>query len=172
MLVGAVSNAGHYTYHLWAEESDKIKAPHIRTFRNFSQMELFAEEAEDAETKILVKITKKYTSNIPALIDEITSKAVSDERRADVTLTTAHKSKGLEFDQVVLTDDYTEFFDESGQIKEDLKDEEVNICYVAATRAQRAIEINDRLFGFLKSRGWEKHKANAQVAPAKARMVA
>lgn len=159
-------------YHLWSGENEKIKAPHIRAFKNFASMEVFAEEAEDAETKILTKITKKYTSSIPALIDEITSKAVSDERRSDVTLTTAHKSKGLEFDQVVLTDDYTEFFDENGQIKEDLKDEEVNICYVAATRAQRAIEINDKLVAFLQSRGWDKQHANNPAASTtKARMA-
>jgi len=57
--------------------------------------------------------------------------AVGDVTRGvDVVFSTGHKSKGLEFDRVCLTDDYRET---SGDA------EERNIFYVASTRVKRRL---------------------------------
>lgn len=56
---------------------------------------------------------------------------------ADITLTTAHKSKGLEWDTVVLADDFPNL-SESGE----LPDQERNLLYVAATRAMKTLVVN------------------------------
>lgn len=66
----------------------------------------------------------------------------------DITFLTAHKSKGLEFDNVVLGDDFPNVYDESG-IK-DLPIAEINLLYVAATRAKKTLAINQQIKDLLK----------------------
>jgi superfamily I DNA/RNA helicase len=82
---------------------------------------------------------------------------------AEVTLSTTHKAKGLEWDNVRLSDDFSELYYE--QIDEDMvrtrklreatrertKDEkyihseEVNLLYVAATRAKLRLQPTNDL---------------------------
>ena len=63
------------------------------------------------------------------------------------------KSKGLEFDQVWLADDYMRFFDKGAEVGIDEVDpEEVNILYVALTRAKAAIRLPDSFSEWLDHR--------------------
>jgi superfamily I DNA/RNA helicase len=59
----------------------------------------------------------------------------------DITLTTAHKSKGREWDTVVLADDFPSIYDKSG-VFTGLDDQERNLLYVAATRAKKDLLYN------------------------------
>lgn len=64
-------------------------------------------------------------------------------KNADITLTTAHKSKGLEWDVVVLADDFLEFAtDEEDGSWIGWSDQDRNLLYVAATRAKKILVIN------------------------------
>jgi len=58
------------------------------------------------------------------------------EEDVDLVITTAHQSKGCEFDHVVLYDDFTM--------------NDPNILYVAMTRAKKRIYLNDTLSNFYK----------------------
>ena len=62
---------------------------------------------------------------------------------------TAHKSKGLEFEQVILTDDYAGLFDPEDKGRPlgpgEIAAEDVNLLYVAITRARRALQMNAEL---------------------------
>ena len=59
----------------------------------------------------------------------------------DVILTTAHKSKGREFDVVVLADDFPSCYNQEGSWV-GLDDMERNLLYVAATRARKVLVTN------------------------------
>lgn len=59
-------------------------------------------------------------------------------------LTTAHKSKGREFDIVVLADDFPSVYDRQGEWV-GLKEQEVHLLYVATTRAKRILVRNRTL---------------------------
>lgn len=59
----------------------------------------------------------------------------------DVILTTAHKSKGREFDVVVLADDFPSCYNQDGQWI-GLDEMERNLLYVAATRARKVLVTN------------------------------
>jgi hypothetical protein len=59
-----------------------------------------------------------------------------------VTLITAHRSKGMEYDQVVLANDFPSAMGESGEFV-GLNGMERNLLYVAATRAQVCLELNE-----------------------------
>jgi len=58
-----------------------------------------------------------------------------------VLITTAHKSKGLEFDQVKLGSDFPDVIDEEGNYI-GLSSPERNLLYVASTRAVKVLEVN------------------------------
>lgn len=62
----------------------------------------------------------------------------------DIILTTAHKSKGREFDIVVLADDFPSCYNEDGQWV-GLTEMERNLLYVAATRAKKLLVTNGTL---------------------------
>jgi superfamily I DNA/RNA helicase len=59
----------------------------------------------------------------------------------DIILTTAHKSKGREFDVVVLADDFPSCWNNDGEWV-GLTEMERNLLYVAATRAKQLLVIN------------------------------
>jgi hypothetical protein len=58
-----------------------------------------------------------------------------------ITLVTAHKSKGMEYDQVMLGDDFPSNYDKDGKWV-GVRDEERNLLYVAVTRAINTLEYN------------------------------
>ncbi len=58
-----------------------------------------------------------------------------------VTLITAHRSKGMEYPQVVLANDFPKVTNEEGDFMEP-NDMERNLLYVASTRAQGCLELN------------------------------
>jgi superfamily I DNA/RNA helicase len=66
----------------------------------------------------------------------------------DVTLTTAHKSKGREWDTVVLADDFPSNYDAKGKFI-GLETQERNLVYVAATRAKHKLYYNETVEEFM-----------------------
>lgn len=61
-----------------------------------------------------------------------------------VILTTAHKSKGLEFDNVVIADDFK--FGEKDLL--DMPEQETNLLYVACTRAKKKLQLPSALLAY------------------------
>ncbi len=84
-------------------------------------------------------------------INDIKACIVDDVSKADYTLTTGHKSKGLEWDEVTLADDLF-------QVKEDETIEEffkanqaLNLLYVAVTRAKYKVNLPYELENYLEN---------------------
>ena len=125
---------------------DDIRDPWLRTFENFEVMEQLAHDLDDAELKQLCRVVRQYGSRIPALVSQIERCAVATPAAAQVCLSTAHKTKGLEFNQVLLADDFPSLV----HIPiDELDPEEVNLLYVAVTRAVEVLEINTSLWEVL-----------------------
>merc|ERR1712098_880974 len=73
----------------------------------------------------------------PDIIAKIKTVCVSDLKHADIALSTIHKAKGLEFDTVVLLNDFND------QISVDKwPEDEKNLLYVAITRAKTSFVMN------------------------------
>lgn len=144
-FVGGVTNY-HFdsimdAYQLRFGSHAKIKDKMIQTFLDFEEMRGYAETLDDKELKSLCRIVDSYAEKIPSLITDIQEKACPDDDPSVVLLTTAHRSKGREWNQVVLTDDFTEMekkITDTGEM-EIPDQEEINLLYVAVTRAKRAI---------------------------------
>jgi len=137
-------------WRLYANRKGEIADPYYRRFESFDAMREYGEETDDPEITILVRIILKYRNDIPTLVNQIKRSHLDNMDAAHCLLTNAHKSKGLEFDQVVLLDDFVDFFGEGGLRKPiEIKAEDINLLYVAITRAERTIDLNARTVRWL-----------------------
>lgn len=90
--------------------------------------------AEDFEMLNLVRLVEDFKSESVNIIPRI-QRMLTTKENADIVLTNTHKSKGLEYNSVMLTDDFIKYSDinEDNAQKMNL-DEEINLLYVALTR--------------------------------------
>ena len=105
-----------------------------------------------------MRVVCDYGHQIPRLIEDIRSRHTDVPKHAwadfdGIYFCTAHKAKGLEFEQVWLADDFMRFFENGCELRPDQVDqEEVNILYVALTRARAAIRLNESFDDWLRHR--------------------
>lgn len=108
--------------------------PELSTFETWSDLLTYVEEEEDgADLKRLVNIINRIGAN--AVIDAI--KRLSPESMAQVTVSTAHKAKGLEWDSVRVADDFTP---PDPEADEDPDPADLMLAYVTVTRAKRLLD--------------------------------
>lgn len=138
-------------WQLWNGSSSLVCDAFVKRFKHFSQLEDYAKSTEDKEFQSKITIVEKYRYELPALIRKINKAACDEAKVADCLFTTVHRAKGLEFKEVRLHNDFTELTD-SETIKriEIVEPEEVNIIYVAITRAKEVLELNEDLDLFKK----------------------
>lgn len=130
-------------YHLSCGKTGEIRNQRIKSeYRDYGDYCAVAEATRDLEMLRTIKILDTY-GDIPACIDKLHQFAVKDEMEARVTVTTAHRSKGLEWDDVLLCDDFPDFL--SGDMDEDERNDEINLLYVACTRAMRRLYISSTM---------------------------
>tara|TARA_Y100001956_G_C4128568_1_gene191953 strand:- start:1959 stop:3740 length:1782 start_codon:yes stop_codon:yes gene_type:complete len=104
-------------YECW--ESFKTEA------KNQPELNRIANIVESGDDERVIKTLHRY-------------KAKGDEK---ITLVTAHRSKGLEWDQVWLSDDFPSVYDKEGKFI-GLSEAERNLLYVSATRAKKNLKYN------------------------------
>jgi hypothetical protein len=92
---------------------------------------------EDPELKRIAKIVQDGKAGF--FISHL-SKLSNKPHKADITLTTAHKSKGMEWNNVVLADDYP-LSKDSDDPFEKMSSQEINLLYVASTRAILKLQL-------------------------------
>jgi len=168
-------------YHLSMNEHASIRDPIIRQFTDLAELAEAAEDTDDRDLKFLSKIAGAYGQRIPALIRELerrhvpapSAKSFATTHSNGLVFTTAHKSKGLEFDQVLLTDDFCDLTDDKENLlpADKVDEDELNLLYVAATRAERALQLNDGTRSFLRSIQ-RAAKAATPVDPKSTQMIA
>ena len=126
-----------------------IKDDLIKNMTSFDELKEYIEETNDVDLKMLTKIVDKYGNRIFTLLKKIKDLNVSDKEDADIVFSTVHKSKGMEYDYVILSEDFISLRNifEAVEKKEDLDlmNEEINLLYVAITRAKNKIEVPEWL---------------------------
>jgi len=107
-------------------------------FSSYKDMQVNAKESGDPVLNSVINIIEIYGNNIDAMIRKINREEVPPSC-ADVVFSTTHRSKGLEFDKVILLDDFININDvldeDNPQYSVEGSEEEINIFYVAVTRA-------------------------------------
>lgn len=103
-------------------------------FKDLTEVETYAKNANDANLQRIIKI---YNSNDHSTLMNCLDKIPTYYVEGMQILTTAHKSKGNEYKNVELFDDFPEQGGEDGKFNKD----ETRLIYVAATRAMENLKI-------------------------------
>jgi superfamily I DNA/RNA helicase len=131
-------------YHFSRHRRDLVRNHRlIDGFRDFDQYKLVASETGDSEMLRTIKILERYQDDLPEKLNQLRLRTVTSEFDADVTVSTAHRCKGLEWDYVELESDFNDILDMDDDAKK--REDEINLLYVAATRAMKCLAINDVL---------------------------
>lgn len=136
-IVGSLDKIAALTvnvYHLFASQKHRIKDPRLRFFKNWNELEDNYELLDDIELKKSFRFVERYGHEIPEILSVVKKASTESQRACDVTLTTGHKSKGQEWENVRIGDDFLD------SVQSALP-EELNLLYVAITRAIARLEV-------------------------------
>lgn len=128
-------------YALMTGGRGKTTAPALVNFKDWGQFAAYTESVKDGELRVLREVLENYGRNTTRLISILQDHLVP-EKDAQIVVTTAHRAKGREWDHVVLCDDFGLPVDKKGVLA---SDEELNLLYVAATRARKSLQPNPAL---------------------------
>lgn len=142
---------------LFNSKRDKIKDKLIAEMKSMKELEDYIEKTEDNSLGMIVEVVKEFGNKLPGLISELKQHHTATKEEADRIFSTVHRCKGMEYDEVTLLNDFIneekleKYIAQYGGDKMIEADknrlaEEVNILYVAATRAKNKLimpaEIN------------------------------
>ena len=111
--------------------------PELFLFANFMDLKEYADSPLGGDLKAVLKLIETYGRE---RLLNILGSTLENADDADVTITTAHKSKGLEWSVVKLSNDFKVPGDGTVPTQE-----ETNILYVAASRALHKLDLSDCL---------------------------
>lgn len=130
-------------YHLYSGDRRSVRDFRlVKEFPNYDRYKEVATDTRNAEMMRLTRMVEEYGGDMPMLIEAMKTNTTSPGQ-ADLVLTTAHKSKGLQAAEVELANDFPDLDDK--KLEGDKKREEVNLLYVAMTRAQTTLSLPDNI---------------------------
>jgi hypothetical protein len=111
-----------------------VKHNLLMAFKSFSDYkDYMANDPDDAEIRKMDQLIQTFGDK------RILASLIKCTKDGEILITTAHKSKGLEWDNVVIYADYYYSF-EMGELT--VTDEELNVIYVAVTRAKVNVDVS------------------------------
>lgn len=150
-FLGGITNYDFYkakdVEHLYHNRIDLIKNLEVFKYKSFKDLLDKAELNDDTDLLNYAHLVLSHKGNLIPKINMLENITTTNKREANVLLTTVHKSKGLEFNQVVLANDYIKLSEDDIPENCDTikKEEEINNIYVAITRARVTLELNENL---------------------------
>ncbi|MEA1987820.1 MAG: UvrD-helicase domain-containing protein [Pseudomonadota bacterium] len=130
-------------YNLYTNQLNKIRSPDLKMFGSWGDMKRTAEMSNNPQLITMVNIVERYRKSILGMVYSFKNRH-EKASNADIFLTSCHKSKGLEHNNIIVRPD----FERRGRISpcdgspESIAlDQELNALYVASTRAQKRIAI-------------------------------
>lgn len=121
----------------WCQAAIDLKAgkgtqhSELGCFGSWQEVEEYSLTDEGADLRLMVKLIKTFTAE--AIRDAL--RDMPEEDKADLVVSTAHKSKGREWDSVKLGSDFP--------TANKMTDSDRRLLYVAATRAKLTLDISE-----------------------------
>lgn len=136
----------------------EVRDPYVKLHATWEDLVHDGNERADPDAKRLTRIVETYGDQIPGIVERLRKLHKPRAEDAEYILSTAHKAKGLEFDTVILMDDFStpeEIIAKrlAGEINQTACDQELNLLYVSATRAKTHLYIADPLYASLENEG-------------------
>lgn len=141
---------------LYSGKRNMIRDGLIRSMTNLEDLAEYCNKSEDGEMGMLIEIVNEYKEDLPKLINRLKEKHVDDKDKhlAEMVFSTVHRCKGMEYDEVTLSNDFIT----EGEIFKTLKEnelskinlgklsEEINLLYVAVTRTRNKLNLPEVYF--------------------------
>lgn len=133
---------------------ERIRDRLVYGMRDLDELAGYVEKSGDSELGMMVRLVREYGRRLPGLLREIRRCHVGsrDSDGFDKVFSTVHRAKGMEYDEVMLVDDFLSEADLSRLASRGSKArsasglvEEINLLYVAVTRARVRIMLPRRL---------------------------
>ncbi|MGA1941229.1 UvrD-helicase domain-containing protein [Arcobacter sp. YIC-310] len=131
-------------FYLKEKKNDKVTLDEIKDFESIYELEQFAKDTKNQDYLNIIKFINTYGDNIFDINKKIKDRLTTNKEEANIIFTTTHKSKGLEYNQVLMTNDFItkkEISNPKSKLSHLRINEELNIYYVAATRVKKAIDL-------------------------------
>lgn len=136
---------------LYNDDYSRIRDPLIQKMKSLDDLEDYIDKTGDVQLSIMLEIVTEYGNRIPGLIRRLKEQQVAPDARdeADRVFSTVHRCKGMEYDDVYLVNDFLteakllETLEETEKDKIDRErlNEEINLVYVAITRAKKVLRV-------------------------------
>src|SRR5690606_11053364 len=78
----------------------------IKEMSTIDDLEKYIEDTEDVQLGMMLDIVKQYGNDIFSLLKNLRELHTDDKNEAEWIFSTVHKSKGMEYDHVILTNDF------------------------------------------------------------------
>jgi F-box protein, helicase, 18 len=140
---------------LYNDKKENIRDPLIRQMRSMEDLEAYIESTGDSQLSMMLQLVEEYGNHIYDWMKMLKENHLEEQEKhqASMIFSTVHRCKGMEYDVVELTDD---FINEEKLVKQlngdnvkpldyDSLNEEINILYVAITRARCKLFIPEKL---------------------------
>jgi F-box protein 18 (helicase) len=164
---------------------DLIRKPLLRKMKSISDLEKYIQQTDDKQMGMMLEMVNQYGSRLPDIISMLKAMHIdtSQKHEADMVFSTVHRAKGMEYDTVYLVDDFIgeDKIASLSSLQTSRRDiqllkEEVNLLYVAVTRARFCLYIPKNLIpeGYFPSgnvvREWiqvhNNNSGNKRVTPS------
>jgi superfamily I DNA/RNA helicase len=130
----------------------KVKDKLIASMKTLQELEDYIEKTEDKSLSMIVEVVKEFGNKLPGLISELKTNHSATKEEADMIFSTVHRCKGMEYDEVTLLNDFInpeklkKYVSQLGgdnlaEADKNRLAEEINILYVAVTRAKNKLKI-------------------------------
>ncbi len=93
-------------FYLKEKKFDKITLAEIKEFESIHELEQFSKDTKNQDFLNVIKFINAYGDNIFEINKKIKEKLTTKKEDADIIFTTTHKSKGLEYEQVLMANDF------------------------------------------------------------------
>ena len=130
--------------HLYNRKPFKVRDKMMARLGSLDKLREHAEATSDGQLASMIKIVEEYGNSLPDLIQSLKDKHIDNKEEADMIFSTVHKSKGAEYDCVILADDFltrVEIVENKRELSPEKLIESVNLFYVAVTRAKTELRL-------------------------------
>ncbi|MDO6435142.1 3'-5' exonuclease [Flavitalea sp. BT771] len=139
---------------LYNGEKERVRDKMIASMKDMDELEEYIEHTGDAQLRMLVEVVKEYGKKIPGYIKKLKECHLDHDQKdkADMIFSTVHRCKGMEYDEVTLADDFITEAKVQDASSADEGDgtsrlyEEINLLYVAITRAKSVLYVPQHIF--------------------------
>lgn len=145
-------------YALYQGKLAQVKVSDLAIFTSWQEFTQVADEAQKNEWKHIIKFVEAHRDQTLARIARLHRHCASgSQQMSQVFISTVHKAKGLGFEQVVLASDF-----EAPEADAEDYIEQLNVLYVAITRAKNVLKLPKALNQFFQQLAEKSIKKTAK----------